>query len=436
VANGNLGLMTHPEEWAEYLPHDEIYAFSQAFDSMTAQLKQTLEGMENQIEQRTVELELRSAYLRAGADVSQTISTILDPDRLIQEVVNIIRERFGLYYVGLFLLDEKKEWAILAAGTGAAGQALKSRRHRIHLGSGMIGWCIANQQPRIALEAGEDRVRLSTPELSDTRSEAALPLRSRGKVLGALTVQSTLPHAFNKDNIAVFQVMGDQVGIVLENARLYNESREALGTLQRLYGERTTRVWDEWLRKQNRLSVRSDELGVSPVQKQANLESIQAFPSGQTGRVDEADGPALSEGARPEGSPQGARPEGSPQGARPEGSPRGVAIPIKVRGRTIGVIETHKSAEDSPWTGREIDLLEHIADQLAVALEGAQLYEDTQRNAEYERIFSDITAKVRASTNINTIMQTAISELAVALRAPRGAIQLRITDGGDGDGGD
>ena len=94
-------------------------------------------------------------------------------------------------------------------------------KHRIKVGEGMIGWCVANNRARIALDVGMDAVRFDNPELPDIRSECALPLRSRSKVLGALTVQSNETSAFDQDTITALQTMADQVAIGLENARLF-----------------------------------------------------------------------------------------------------------------------------------------------------------------------------------------------------------------------
>jgi len=159
---------------------DEIGKLSQAFDSMTFQMRGLIDSLEHRVAARTQELERRSSFLEASTEVARAAASILDTDRLIEQVVVLIRERFNLYYVGLFLLDEARRWAVMRAGTGEAGQAMLARDHRLEVGDGsMIGWSIANRQARIAQEAGADAVRLATPELPATRSEAALPLQSR-----------------------------------------------------------------------------------------------------------------------------------------------------------------------------------------------------------------------------------------------------------------
>jgi GAF domain-containing protein len=160
--------------------------------------------------------------------VGQTATSYLEAEALIQQVTDLIKDQFGLYYVGLFVVDERNEWAELRAGTGEAGQKMLAREHRLRVGDGMIGWSIANAQARVALDTGTDAVRFDNPDLPDTRSEAAIPMRSRGRVLGALSVQSTKGAAFDQDTIVVLQTMADQVAVAVDNARLFAAAQEAL----------------------------------------------------------------------------------------------------------------------------------------------------------------------------------------------------------------
>ena len=167
-------------------------------------------------------LERRALQLQTSAEVSHAASSILDPDELIQQAVDLVRERFGLYYAGLFLVDDSRKWAVLQAGTGKAGPKMVEQGHRLEVGGeSMIGWCIANKQARIALDVGKEAVRFENPLLSETRSELALPLVSRGQVIGALTIQSAEEAAFSEEDIAVLQTLADQVTTAIANARLY-----------------------------------------------------------------------------------------------------------------------------------------------------------------------------------------------------------------------
>jgi PAS domain S-box-containing protein len=191
----------------------------------------------------------RSNQLQTAAEVSRAATGILDPEELIQQVVDLVQARFGLYYVGLFLVDrtgewtdEPGKWAVLRAGSGEAGQRMLSAGHKLEIGGeSMIGWCVANQQARIALDVGDEGVRFDNPYLPATRSEMALPLIARGQAVGAMTVQSQEQAAFSDEDIAVLQTMADQVANAIENARLLEETQR-VAERERLVGEITARM--------------------------------------------------------------------------------------------------------------------------------------------------------------------------------------------------
>lgn len=176
----------------------------------------------------------RSAYLRIASEVAKSYSRILDPNALIEQAVNLIQEGFGLYYAGLFLVDEAGQQAVLRAGSGEAGKKMLAEGHALRLDEpSMVAWCIQNNQARVAQQAQLDDVRHVNPHLPLTRSEVALPLVSRGQVVGALTVQDTDENAFTDEDIIALQTMSDQLVIALENARLFEAARSELIERQR-----------------------------------------------------------------------------------------------------------------------------------------------------------------------------------------------------------
>ncbi len=238
-ARGSLASsLAIPPDAVDVRARNEVGHLARSFVQMTDKLRRLLDQLvgEEELRQAKETAEAASRAMEASARVSHAAASILDPDQLMAQVVELIREHFGLYYVGLFLVDEAGEWAVLRAGTGVAGQAMLSRGHRIRVGQGMVGWSVAQDQARVALQAEADAMRLSPGELPDTQSEAALPLRTREAVVGALTVQSTEPDAFDERMLSALQVMADQVAVALDNARLYVESQEALEAVRRAYG--------------------------------------------------------------------------------------------------------------------------------------------------------------------------------------------------------
>jgi GAF domain-containing protein len=186
-------------------------------------------------EKLLVDLRHLKSQLQTASEVSRAASSILDPNELIQQFVDLARERFELYYAGLFLVDEDGEWAVLRAGTGEAGQEMIAQDHRLEVGGdSMIGQCVATSQARIALDVGEEAARFDNPLLPETRAEMALPLISRGRTLGALTIQSAQEAAFSREETAVLQTMADQLANAIDNARLFDQVQvraEELATL-------------------------------------------------------------------------------------------------------------------------------------------------------------------------------------------------------------
>lgn len=209
-----------------------------------------LKQVEAEREELLSTLEHQAAQLQTAAEVSSAATSILDPDELIQKVVELIGERFNLYYTGLFLVDESGRSAILQAGTGEAGRQLVKRRHRLAVNSrSMIGQCIAQGQAQIAQDVSEATSFQRNPLLPETSSELALPLVSRGKAIGALTIQSTARSAFTDQDITILQTMAGQVANAIEVARLLQDTQNALEELQSIQRRYVRDSWKSYLDK-------------------------------------------------------------------------------------------------------------------------------------------------------------------------------------------
>jgi GAF domain-containing protein/HAMP domain-containing protein len=394
VAGGDLSAAV-PREVVSLA--DEIGILARTFNTMTERLRRILSQLEGRVASRTRALEQRSRYLEATAEVGRVVTSILEPEQLIEDVVELIRDRFSLYYVGLFLVDSRKQWAELRAGTGEAGKAMLARRHRLPVdeNESMVGWAIVNSEARVAQDIELDDVQRATPELPDTRAEAALPLRARGEVLGALTVQSREYGIFDQDVLRVLQIMADQVAAALDNAQLYAQSQAALETSSRVYGELNRQAWEDILRFQPEIKVRSDRYGVSLLREDSTA-------------ADDLGEPALEPISEQHRHP--------------------LAVSIKGRGGSIGALETYKDDPDADWSPSEVAMLEEIADRVGQALDSARLYRDTQRSAIREQLTTEITARIREEVEVEAILQRAIEELGRALGAKRATVQLEVQE--------
>lgn len=357
--------------------------------------------LEKQVAARTNDLEQRTKYLQASIEVSHIAASLMETEHLLQQTVELVREQFGLYYVGVFLSDPEKEWAILRAGTGAAGKAMIERGHRIRIGSGMIGWSIANAQPRVASNISADAVRLVASELPETRSEGAIPLRLGDEIMGAITVQSRQPDAFGELEVDTFLALADLIAVSLENSRLFSESQTALAEAQRAYGAASQTAWRQLLRSGEMKSYRYDHQTFASIQSDWQPEMRQAAQTGKS--VVRMSDPGISP------------------------STATLFLPIPVREQVLGVINLTRTGQTDQniWAEDEIALLENLAEQMGLAIESARLYQDTRKSAIREQMTGDVTTRIRETLDIETVLRTAVQEIKKAMGSPEVVISLK-----------
>jgi PAS domain S-box-containing protein len=391
------------------------------------------------------EAQYRSDRLQTAAKVSQAASSILDIDQLINSSVNLIRDQFGFYYVGLFLIDEAREWAVLRAGTGEAGRIQLEKEHKLRIGGkSMISWSIENRQARIALDVGEEAVHFQNPYLPDTHSEMALPLISRDEVLGALTVQSTERSAFSDEDITLLQTMADQLANAIENARLFENSENRLQETQAL------QTFSQSLSGTLRLSEITDIFFKACIDVLGFDFAIFSLVGPDQGRVKAVAGYGVTENHltlanHPLDSKdimadiirtgkteiiRGWDERFDSQIFNVEDHAHwGMRLftPIILRQQNIGLIEvgfnkrTRDVIQDS-----QIKLLRAFIDQTAVALESAQRYEATQKAAQREEIIREISGKIRNAITVEDILKTTMVELSKVVGASKGNIRLGV----------
>ena len=380
---------------------DELTLLGRTFNQMAAQVRDLIGTLEQRVADRTKALERRATEMATAANVGRAAASILDPERLTRQVVDLVQDGFGLYYAGLFLVDERNEFAVLEAGTGVAGRQMKEAGHRLEVGGmSMVGAACARREARIAQSVGHEVVRFDNPLLPDTRSEMALPLIAGDRLLGALDVQSTEPDAFSEEDIAVLQLVADQVAVAIANARLFAEAQSALESERRAYGQLGRESWARLSRAQAGLGYYSDEHGVSPVTEGTPREADGPWPLGIDAATKASGAVVTAEDAET------------------------ALVPIKVRDEVIGVIDARKPQGTGRWTADEIGVLEALTDQLGVALEGAQLFREARRHAAHEEAVRRVTDEMRRGLDIESILQTTVAELGRVLGVPRAYVRL------------
>lgn len=397
ITAGNLNLK------ASIKRHDEIGELAQAFNSMTDQLKFLILDLEQRVNARTVELERRAIQLRAAGEVARDITMAEDLTELLNRSVNLIRDRFGYYHAGIFLADEQLEYAVLKAATGEAGHLMVEQGHKLKIGEvGIVGNVIGSGTPRIAMDIGEDAYHFKNPLLPETHSEMALPLKVAGQIIGALDVQSQLISAFSKDDIDTLQTMADQLAVAIQRARLVQQLEDNIRELEATYQNYTKEAWHDFLTRSRRtyhLRYHQSQIEQGTVH---SLEAKEAMAKNQT---------ILRE---------------VEMGEQTGDNTSALAIPIHLRGHILGVVTLHFQSEKI--NPDMVSLIENIANRLALSLDNARLLMEIRHRAEREHRVTEITSKVRATTDIDKILRIAIEELGQVIDVSGAMIQLRTEE--------
>jgi len=377
------------------------------------------------------ETEKRAAQLAASAEVARSATAILDVDLLLDEAVKLISEQFGFYHAGVFLVDDQNEYAILKAASSKGGKRMLERSHRLKVGKvGIVGYVAATGESRIALDVGKDAIHFVNPDLPDTRSEMGLPLKARERVIGVLDVQSTKESAFSEEDVAVLQLLTDQLATAIANANLFQRVREdanrrALVNEVNQAAASSLNIAEllarsgEAISRQNEMPCiifewdTEEEKALTPitVHDSAGLDVTPAEPAPITAEMD----PAMFQAIRTHQLQVLFDVSSHVQGAAAELAEQldlldTAYIPLVSRDRVLGLLALGRQRGHPALDEGELSFLEVVATNLGVALENARLFQDAvetaQRLAEVDRLKSQFLANMshELRTPLNSII--------------------------------
>jgi GAF domain-containing protein len=378
----------------------------QAAQEVNRELEDIKTTLEQRVAERTADLDLanqqtsrRALQLQTITELSESIAQLKDLNEIFPAATHLISERFGFYHVGIFIIDQDREFAILQAANSEGGKRMLERSHRLKLGTGVVGFAAQTGQPRIALDVGTDAVYFDNPDLPETRSEVALPLKSRGNTVGVLDVQSTQAGAFLNDDLQVLTALANQVSIALENARLLTEARAALIQVQEVYNEFTRAEWGRIVSRAEQRGFRYRGGSVQVLEKV--LKSGEVLSAVESGDI------------------VANRTNGSPERLA------SVAVPVKLRGEVIGVLHIESEDPNQTWREDEISLVQAVAERAAFAMENARLFQDARRRAAKERLISEATSRISSALSVENILYATAEELERALGSSEILIQFQ-----------
>ncbi|MEK7325725.1 MAG: GAF domain-containing protein, partial [Chloroflexota bacterium] len=337
-----------------------------------------------------------SGRLKVAAEVGRAASSFLSPDQLFDTTLNLIRERFGFYHAAIFLLDDKEEYAVLRAATGDAGSILVQQGHKLRVGSNsIIGYVTANNAPRVVSDVTRDPVYFQNKLLTDTRSEMAVPLRLGKRIIGALDVQSARRNAFSNDDVAILQILADQVAVAIQNTRLFANEQAARRQAERL--QVATQALSATLDSEKVLEIILSELKRAVPYDSASVQRLRDERLEIIGGYDLPNLPdikGISFDASSEDNPNGQvirsrKPlivadvmayKGFDHEPLAEAGVRSwLGVPLLFGDQVVGMITLDKK-EPAFYTEAHARLALSFAAQAATALENARLFQEAQKS--------------------------------------------------------
>lgn len=394
---------------------DEIGTLATSFNRMTEQINEILFNLEKRVAERTTDLEIarqqiekRANQLLAISEISKFVNSEQKVATILSLVTRLVSERFGFYHTGIFLIDDAKQYAILQAANSKGGQAMLKRGHKIKIGeSGIVGYVAKSGEPRIALDVGFDAVYFNNPDLPETRSEIAIPLKLRDRVIGVFDVQSETPNAFTEEDLSTLSILADQIAIAIDNARLFTQSQTILSEVQTLYRQQLQEGWKTFIYEEGVVGYHQSPAESKKITEPVVSQEIQqALNIGETIVIqpnEKSEEPAI-------------------------------VVPIKLRNQVIGVMRIKAPDQTKQWTSNEINLSEAVSERLSLALENARLIQESQRQVIKEQAISEITSKIGSSINLENVLQTAVEELGRSIPGAEVIIKLKKDNVNGGSG--
>jgi GAF domain-containing protein len=350
-------------------------------------LEATQRVSEERVNERTRELTAnsqsfmeRAQLLISIVDTSRLLLSTLDSDQLLPMIVQLVARHFNFYHVGIYLLDEQKQRAVLVASSSEVDQQMSQRRQQLSLHEhSLVEYAVRTGQAQIVNGTHTDGRLISDPKLANTQAELVLPLTAGQIVIGALDCQADHEMEFTDEYVSILQILADLVTIAVQNAMLYEKTQRMLQETEVSSRQISSRDWNGWVESIQTRGYRYDGIRAEPLKGPNGNSTTQK---------------------------------------------RTQSIPILLRGRPIGTLKIRLSEGAPEWTEDDHAIAEATAERAALALEGARLLEEAKRRAAREAFLSEMAAKLGTSFRLDSILRDTVEELGQTLGNSTVSFQL------------
>lgn len=339
----------------------ELAELAVDFNTMTTNLSGLITDLERRVAERTEDITRKTDQLRAASYIARQTAEAQDLRQLLDTVVHLVTDQFGYYHTGIFLINEAGDSVTLLSASSEGGKRMVEKGHSLRVGTqGIVGYVAAQKKPRIALDVGMDAVFFNNPDLPLTRSEIALPLLVRERLLGILDIQSDKPGAFSVQDIDVLATLADQLAVAIDKAQLLDASQAAFAQLEALTTVRTREAWSQKLKDRERV-VTYTPLGLR-AEKMSGAES------------------------------------------------NALTVPISLRGQPIGTISITPKG-NAAWSKQDEEMIREVAIQTGLAVDNIRLLEEATQRAKQEQTVGELAFRFSQALDMDSLLQTAAREL-------------------------
>jgi GAF domain-containing protein len=346
--------------------------------------------------------------------ISQAVGESLEMQDLLETALDVVLTAIG-FQAGLVSLSREESGELYLAAERGLPEALARKLRQDGLKDTLCDYVYQTGETIGIADVREGApVDVTGVIRAGLLTYVGTPLAHRDRQVGTFCFFDPDVRKLDERDLVMLEAIGRQLGVGVANAQLYQQTQAALAEVEAAHQSYLRRGWQQHLRQREMLG-RSGLL----------YKSFGSEPKDEMVAAPDLWRPEMEQ-AVAQGSPAAVQ--------RREGHEErtGVAVPITLRGQTLGVMGIETDAGDRQWTEDEIALLASVSEQLAQALESARLFADTERGAERERLIGDITAKIRASTDVQDILETTAEELGRVLGTSRALVRLAPTRQGTG----